>query len=122
LPRRLPSGGARHARDRGVEGTAAAVADLAAARGDDALLPQASSRALVEGPPDGCGHPAALRPPVRDQSPARAHQGTPDKVTFPLWWAAALALGTFALALVLTPLVRAWSLRAGFVDHPGTRK
>ena len=43
-------------------------------------------------------------------------------MTFPLWWAAALGLGTFALALVLTPLVRAWALRAGFVDHPGTRK
>jgi len=43
-------------------------------------------------------------------------------VTFPLWWAAALALATFALALVLTPLVRSWAVRAGFVDHPGTRK
>ena len=38
------------------------------------------------------------------------------------WWTLVLALATFAVALVLTPLVRAWALRAGFFDHPGTRK
>lgn len=43
-------------------------------------------------------------------------------MTFPLWWTAALALATFALALVATPFVRRWSLRTGFLDHPGTRK
>ena len=43
-------------------------------------------------------------------------------MTFPLWWAPALALVTFALALLATPLVREWSSRLGFFDHPGTRK
>jgi len=43
-------------------------------------------------------------------------------VTFPLWWAATLALATFALALLATPVVRQWSSRLGFFDHPGTRK
>jgi UDP-GlcNAc:undecaprenyl-phosphate GlcNAc-1-phosphate transferase len=43
-------------------------------------------------------------------------------VTFPAWWIFVLALATFAVALVLTPLVRGWALRAGFFDHPGTRK
>ena len=43
-------------------------------------------------------------------------------MTFPLWWAIVLALATFAMALVLTPLVRSWALRVGFLDHPGARK
>ena len=43
-------------------------------------------------------------------------------MTFPLGWTAGLALGTFVLALVLTPLVRSWSVRAGFLDQPGERK
>ena len=43
-------------------------------------------------------------------------------MNFPFWWPVALALASFALALVLTPVVRQAALRAGFVDLPGERK